>query len=168
MARKRVMAATPTHIDGDERQLVENLYEGLRRFAATVAPWEMEPDDLLQEALVRALHKCPLRELDNPEGYLRRTMVNLAIDDQRRQSSRWKALHRLASPDDDQKTDVYPSDLDVLRRLSPQSRAVLYLAEVEGYPYKEIGRMLGCSETAARMGAMRARRRLRVLLAAEG
>lgn len=162
------MAPPRSYIDGDDRQLVENLYDGLRRFAATVAPWEMDPDDLLQEALVRALQKCSLRELDNPEGYLRRTMVNLAIDDQRRRSSRWRALRRLASPNDSQTNDVYPSDLDILQRLSPQSRVVLYLAEVEGYPYKDIGRMLDCTETAARMGAMRARRRLRVLLATEG
>jgi DNA-directed RNA polymerase specialized sigma24 family protein len=37
---------------------------------------------------------------------------------------------------------------------------VLYLTEVEGYRYAEVGRMLGCTEAAARKRAMRGRRRL--------
>jgi DNA-directed RNA polymerase specialized sigma24 family protein len=56
--------------------------------------------------------------------------------------------------------DAYPSDLADLLRLSPEERAVLYLSEVEGYRFADIGRMLGCSEAAARKRAMRGRRRL--------
>ena len=40
--------------------------------------------------------------------------------------------------------------LDDLEHLSPAERAVLYLSEVDGYRFAEIGRMLGCSEAAAR------------------
>ena len=54
--------------------------------------------------------------------------------------------------------------------LSPRpapERAVLYLTEVEGYRYAEVGEMLGCSEAAARKRAMRGRRRLYAQLAEE-
>ena len=35
--------------------------------------------------------------------------------------------------------------------------AALYLAEIEGYRFQEIGPMLGCSEVSARKSASRAR-----------
>jgi RNA polymerase sigma-70 factor (ECF subfamily) len=63
--------------------------------------------------------------------------------------------------------DAYPSDLADLLRLTPKERAVLYLTEVEGYRYAEVGRMLGCSEAAARKRAGRARRRLYAALVGE-
>lgn len=63
--------------------------------------------------------------------------------------------------------DAYPSDLDILQELSPRARAILYLSAVDGYRYSEIADMLGCNETAARMGGMRARNRLLGLLAKE-
>ncbi len=61
-----------------EAELFKKLYPPLRRFAAVVTPVEVEPDDLLQEAVTRALRRGSLTELDNPGAYLRRAMVNLA------------------------------------------------------------------------------------------
>jgi DNA-directed RNA polymerase specialized sigma24 family protein len=51
--------------------------------------------------------------------------------------------------------------------LTPQDRAVLYLAEVEGYQYAEIGQMLNCTEAAARKRALRARQRLHAVMVGE-
>lgn len=39
----------------DEWRIIDELYPSLRRFAAVTAPVDMEPDDLLQEALVKVL-----------------------------------------------------------------------------------------------------------------
>ena len=44
---------------------------------------------------------------------------------------------------------------------------MLYLSEVDGYRFAEIGRMLGCSEAAARKRAMNGRRRLYAALTKE-
>ena len=55
-----------------------------------------------------------------------------------------------------------------LLRLPPRERAALYLAEVEGYHFDEIARMLDCSEAAARKGASRARKRLKLQLTMGG
>ena len=71
-------AAPPLPPVEDDDQLFARLYPSLRRFAAVVAPREIDPDDLLQEATARALRRGPLGRLDHPEAYLRRTMVNLA------------------------------------------------------------------------------------------
>ncbi|MDJ0923349.1 MAG: sigma-70 family RNA polymerase sigma factor [Acidimicrobiia bacterium] len=150
----------------DESQLFADLYGPLRRFAAVVGPIEVDPDDLLQEAVARVLRKHRLTDLDEPAAYLRRTILNLASNYRRSLGARRRALARLevsVVPEE----DVYPSDLNDLLRLPPRERAVLYLSEVEGYRYAEIGGLLGCSEAAARKRAMRGRRRLYTQLAGE-
>ena len=62
----------------EESQLFAELYGPLRRFAAVVGPIEVDPDDLLQEAVARVLRRRRLTDLDQPGAYLRRTIVNLA------------------------------------------------------------------------------------------
>lgn len=44
---------------------------------------DVEPDDLVQEALVRTLRKGPISDLDNPLAYLRTTIANLASNQRR-------------------------------------------------------------------------------------
>ena len=161
------MARTPYHLGPDDRRRVEEAYLPLRRFAAVVAPWEVDPDDLLQEAFVRTLQARPLTEIEDLRAYLRRAMLNLASNLRREMGSHRAALSRVAGSAPGDEADSYPSDLDGLRRLTPRARAIVFLAEIEGFPYDEIGQMLGCSTAAARMEAMRARRRLRGLLALE-
>ncbi len=143
----------------EESQLFSELYGPLRRFAAVVGPIEVDPDDLLQEAVARVLRRTRLTELDNPGAYLRRTMVNLASNYRRSLAHRRQAVARLEASTS-AVGDVYPSDLNELLRLPPKERAVLYLSEVEGFRYAEVGDLLGCSEAAARKRAMRGRRRL--------
>lgn len=153
----------------EEWRLIEGLYAGLHRFAAVVAPWDVEADDLLHDALVDVLTKRSLGEIDHLAAYLRKTMVNLAAGHSRRRGALRRALARASgSGNDEARAPSYPSDMAELESLPPRERAVLYLAEVEGYRYAEIARMLECSEAAARKGASRARRRLRVGMATEG
>jgi RNA polymerase sigma-70 factor (ECF subfamily) len=143
----------------EESRLFAGLYGPLRRFAAVVAPIEMDPDDLLQEAVARVLRRRRLTELDQPGAYLRRTMVNVASNQRRSLARERRALARLGASSSPE-TDVYPSDVNELLGLSSRERAVLYLSEIEGYRYAEIGELLGCSEAAARKRAMKARRHL--------
>ena len=153
--------------DPGEWEIIDDLYPVLRRFAAVTAPADMEPDDLLQEALVHVLRRRALSDLDHPAAYLRRTMVNLAASHCRHMGARRRALQRAAASADLQADPAYPSDLAELFVLPPKERAALYLAEIEGYRFQEIGPMLGCSEVAARKSASRARARLRLSLATE-
>jgi DNA-directed RNA polymerase specialized sigma24 family protein len=154
--------------ESEEWSIVDGLYPQLRRFAAVSAPFDMDPDDLLQEALVNVLSKRPLSELEHPGAYLRRTILNVAASHSRRGGTRRRAMRRHAASADLTSPATYPSDLADLYRLPPRERATLYLFEVEGYHFDEIARMLGCSEAAAKKGASRARRRLAEALGAEG
>lgn len=150
----------------EEWRIVSDLYPSLRRFAAVAAPFDLEPDDLLQEALVAVLRKRRLTELDQPLAYLRRAIVNVAAQHSRRMVRRRAALRRYAAPASAAVSPGYPSDLAELYRLSPGERSALYLHEVEGYRFSEIASMLGCSEAAAKKAGSRARRRLAAELSA--
>ncbi len=152
----------------DEWQIVDALYPSLRRFAAVAAPSDLEPDDLLQEALVAVLRGRRLSDLEHPGAYLRKTIVAVAARHSRRMGRRRLALTSYRASTSAVTTPDYPSDLTDLSRLSPRERAALYLHEVEGYRFAEIGTMLDCSEAAARKAGSRARSRLAAMLTAEG
>jgi RNA polymerase sigma-70 factor (ECF subfamily) len=135
------------------------LYPSLRRFAATIRPPEVDPDDLVQDALARVLAAGLLAGLDDPGACLRTVMLRLASNHRRSLGRRRRALTRLQVVDSDRAQ--YPSDLDDLLQLPPADRAVLYLTIVERAPYAEAARVLGCSEEAARARGSRALRKLR-------
>lgn len=90
-------------------------------------PVDVEPDDLVQEALVRTLTKRQLAELDNPLAYLRRTIVNLASNQWRSAARRRQAVARLRS--DETVVPSYPTDIEAILDLPPKPRAILYLVE---------------------------------------
>jgi DNA-directed RNA polymerase specialized sigma24 family protein len=69
-----------------ERLLAEHGGD-LMRTAALLAGSRQDGEDLLQAALERLLRRG--RRLDNPGGYLRRTLYNLAADGWRRQGA-WR------------------------------------------------------------------------------
>jgi RNA polymerase sigma-70 factor (ECF subfamily) len=143
---------------------LEATYDAVRRFAAVVGPPDVEPDDLVQEAFVRALHRG-LGGIDDLTAYLRRTVLNLSSTSRRSWVRRQAALARLGPAAASEEMHV-PMVSDLFR-LPPELRAALWLAEVEGWSYAEVGRILDCSEDAARTRASRARRRLRLELIQE-
>ena len=152
----------------DDDAVFAAIYPGLRRWAAVCGPVEVDPDDLVQEAVARTLRSHALSELDDPGAYLRRAIVNLAAN-QRRGMARWRgAVSRLArSADVEATTPSYASDLADLLRLAPDARAVLWLVEVEDHTYASAAAVLGITEEAARTRAARARQQLRLHLLKE-
>lgn len=156
----------PEKLDEREQSLIAEIYPSLRRFASAVRPPGEDANDLVQEALLRAIRsKGSLVDLDNPSAYLRRTIVNLAKDLHRSETRRRNAWSKLGG----ESTEVphYSWELEELRSVSPKARAALYLRIIEGWPYDEIATMLGCSQTSARVAASRGRRQLEAALAEE-
>lgn len=138
------------------------LYPSLRRFAAVVADSDVDPDDLVQDALAATLRRYDLSELHAPMAYLRQAILNGSSNHRRRQS-RWRAAKAKLGADEAQ-PDVYPSDIDVLDVLNPIDRAVVYMADIEGSPHALIATELGLTPGAVRKRLMRSRSRLRNIL----
>ncbi len=150
-----------------DAQLVHEMYPGLRRFAAAVAPWDIEPDDVLHAALVNILRNGRLHTIANPGAYVRRAIVNHVKSEIRRSQTRRATLRQLRVTAATSMEHSYPSDVAELMRLRPVERAVLYLHDIEGMGFDEVGEMIGVSAGSARMTASRARRRLRNALVEE-
>ncbi len=156
--------SSSTNSDGIDRstdELIRRIYPSLRRFAAIAGSWSSEPDDLVQEALLRTLRSRRLVDLEFPEAYVRRAIVNIASNERRSDIRQDRRLQRVSGGASVNAEDTYPSDLADLYDLPAQSRAVLYLAEVENASHAEIAAMLGITEAHSRTVASRARQVLR-------
>lgn len=143
---------------GDAR-LITELYPALRRFAAVVAPWDDDPDDVLHAALISVLRSRSLADLDDAGAYLRRAIVNTVKSNHRRSMIGRRVLGRLAGSE--AVTEQYPSDVAELQALSPLERAVIYLHDIEGLSFDEVAELVRIRPGNARVVASRARRRLR-------
>ncbi|MBT8208336.1 MAG: hypothetical protein KJO18_08695 [Acidimicrobiia bacterium] len=148
-----------------ERQLTTELYPKLRAFAEVTCSEDIEPDDVVQQALERTLVRHNLLELDNALAYLRRSIIHLASNERRRLARRRKAIERLSV--DDGHVPSYPSHVEAILDLPGTQRAVLYLVYVELMPYAEAAHHLGMSAVAARKAASRAKHSARLTLQVE-
>jgi RNA polymerase sigma-70 factor (ECF subfamily) len=153
-------------IERDDRDLIKELYPSMRRIAAVAGAADIDPDDLVQEALLRTLSRQNLADLDNPLAYLRRTIVNLASNQRRSLARHRKAVARLSR--EDAWLPTYPAEIQAILDLPPKHRAILYLIEVEDVPYAEAAKQLGMTTVAARQMAARARKLARLNLEVAG
>jgi RNA polymerase sigma factor (sigma-70 family) len=152
--------------DGRNDGWFDALYPHLHRVACVAAPADVDPDDLVQDALVNYLQLDAPDTVRSPRAFLTTTIVNLASNERRAWSRRRSAVARLGPRN--HAIDEFPSDLADLFTLPARERAVLYLHHIDGIPYADVAELLGCTAAAARKAAERARSRLHTTLAEEG
>ena len=139
-----------------------------------LAPWVRERDDLIQEALVRAItHLGSLRDPARFGAYLNEITRNLVFDLGRRDRG-IKALP------DEVPGDVHDPAEDAMRseargrvqralaELEDADRQVVLLRHWAGASYEEIARVLGMTVSAVQSRLFRARRELRERIGAAG
>jgi len=142
--------------------------EPLRRTATLLAGSPDEGEDLLQAALERAFRRWRSISGD-PEGYLRRTMYNLAADGWRRRQA-WRARvpllgHPASTPDETDAVADRDRLIRLLRDLPPRQRTAIVLRYWEDLPDEEAARAMGCTPSTVRSAASRGLARLRELTA---
>ena len=121
-------------------------------------------EDLLQAALERLLRNW--RRVEDPEGYLRRTLYHLAVDRwrvRRRRPEVLAAVEPPPVPDHSEAHDLRDALLRALAALPPRQRAVLVLRYWEGLSEAEAAGTLGCSVGTVKSSASRGLARLREL-----
>lgn len=148
-------------------RLVADRGDQLLRTAVLLAGGREAGEDLLQEGLMRLLRHWPQIDGD-PEGYLRRTLHNLAVDGWRRERSRRERLRELTSgtsgePDDTATVDLRDALLRLLAQLTPRQRSLIVLRYWEQLSEAETAAILGCSVGAVKSGTSRTLARLREL-----
>jgi RNA polymerase sigma-70 factor, ECF subfamily len=129
-----------------------------------------EADDLLQESYVRFLTARSVPEGDEDRRrYLFAIGTNLLRDHFRRhRPAEELAEERPAAGNPGRDSRLRLEVGQVLDRLKPKERALLWLAHVEGFDHKEIARIFGGSPAGVRVLLFRARRRLAKLLEERG
>lgn len=121
-------------------------------------------EDLLQTALTRAYLRWDRIVDEDPEGYVRRTMVNAHIDWWRRRPWREQptdVVPDVAVPAATGDVDARQGLLAALATLSRRQRAVVVLRYFEDLSEAETARTLGCSPGTVKSAASRAMTTLR-------
>jgi RNA polymerase sigma-70 factor (sigma-E family) len=128
-----------------------------------------EPDaahDLVQSALERTFAAwARVRNTDDPEGYVRTTMVHLYANQKRRRAWRERATAELPDTalgsDSTASLDLRHSMWEALRRLPPRQRAVMVLRFYEDRSEVEVAGLLGCSVGTVKSQSAKAMVKLR-------
>lgn len=125
-----------------------------------------EAEDLTQEAYARLLPRWQdISAYEQPEAWVRRVAVNLALNVRRRLGRQAKHLMRLSQPETT--SDSFTGWIgmrDVLRSLPRHYRAVLVLHYVVGLSLDEVADELSIPVNTARSRLRRGRTALRTLL----
>jgi RNA polymerase sigma-70 factor (sigma-E family) len=140
----------------------------LLRTAVLLTGGKEAGEDLLQAALERLLRRW--RTIDGDlEGYLRRTIYNLAADGWRR-TGRWRARLALLrgagdriAPDRSVQVEQRDELVRLLLRLPPGQRAAIVLRYWEDLSEAQAAEVLGCSASTVRSATSRGLHRLREL-----
>jgi RNA polymerase sigma-70 factor (sigma-E family) len=124
-------------------------------------------EDLVQAALERLMRHWNGVHGDK-EGYLRRTLYHLAVDQWRRRRRRPEVLtdvERSSQSDDTEAVHLRHALVQALSTLPPRQRAVLVLRYWEQLSEAEAADVLGCSVGTVKSTASRALSRLREVTA---
>lgn len=140
----------------------------LLRFAHLLTGNPTAAEDLVQDALTRtALSWSRIRRQDNPEGYVRRTMVNLRANHWRGRPWRESPTAEVPEVADPRSAEAAYDDRDrmwrALATLPPRQRAVLVLRYYSELSEAEIAETLGCSRGTVKSQAAKALEKLRLL-----
>lgn len=126
--------------------------DGLRRVAYLMTGVREAAEEIVHDAFVRLHGRWAT--LDEPAAYLRRTVVNLCVDWQRRSATERRGsprlLERPAAPPEIDET------WDLLASLPQDQRVALVLRYYEDLPTDEIARLMGCSSVTVRTRIHRA------------
>jgi len=152
-----------------DRVLAE-LRPKLHRYCARMTGSVIDGEDVVQEALVKAIEALPRTgSIENPEGWLFRIAHNAALDYLRRRA-RQDAAHAhedmdmIADPADPVRDhQIAAASLRTFMRLPAAQRSVVILTDVLGHSAQEVGEVMGSSVAAVKSALQRGRMRLREL-----
>lgn len=133
-----------------------------------------EAEDIMQEGFVKIFQKIEsFRNQGSLEGWMKRIMINTALDNFRKNKN-FRYSIDIDTIEYTSETNIHvleaigAKDLMKLIKAMPKGfRTVFNLYAIEGYAHKEIGEMLGISESTSKSQYSRARVHLQKILQTE-
>ncbi len=142
----------------------------LHRYCARMTGSVIDGEDVVQEALVKAIEAFPAAgSIANPEGWLFRVAHNAALDFLRRRARRDarssdKDIDMIVDPVDTvDDRQIAATSLRTFMRIPAAQRSSVILMDVLGYSLEEIGGVMDASIPAVKAALHRGRARLREL-----
>lgn len=137
----------------------------LHRYCARMTGSAVSGEDVLQDALVKALHaRAEGTEVDNLEGWLFRIAHNASLDFLREKSrNTFVALTDDIEAAPIPEADIVAVSFQTFLRLPELQRCAVILKDVLGHSVDEIASIAGCSPAAAKSALQRGRVALRQL-----
>lgn len=141
------------------RERIANWYDqyktGIYRFALTILKNESKAEDVLQELFLRLLSGRYTPEPGKEQAYLYRAARNLCYDELRRQKRNEKEMDTQYAA-----TERY-TYIELIAPLNHKEREIVTLKIVGGLTHREIGKVMGMTEQAAKKRYQRAIEKLR-------
>lgn len=141
------------HDNGDDAlaEFVRDRGAALLKHATLLVGSRRGAEDLVQDALVKVFagRRGRIRDLDNLEAYVRRTVLTIFLDSYRKHRRWVKVRHLFAEPDPGSLDDGVLTAVDVtaaLRTLSPRERACVVLRFYEDLTVPQIADELGLAQ----------------------
>ncbi len=177
----RKMASSPEHpLDAGPAAAVEGAGPDVRAWMAQYGPGlrryflkrvaVAEADDLVQDVFLALQARRPASDIDNVEGYLFRTAVNVLARRRRRAARQW-SLQQPLDEAQDPRDDLSPERIlmgkeavgrmiAVLNELPPRTAEAFFLSRFEHMTYDAVARRMGISVKAVEDLMRRALQRL--------
>jgi RNA polymerase sigma factor (sigma-70 family) len=157
---ERCLACDPRAQEFLYKRFSRKMYGVCLRFARNT----LEADDILQEGFIKVFSFLKdFRQDGSLEGWVRRTIVNTAINYYHSKEQEWKETsiekaETLQSLNEDALAKISATDLlDLIQTLPEGYRMVFNLYVIEGYNHQEIAEMLHISENTSKSQLSRAR-----------
>ena len=141
---------------------------------------EDEAQDMVQNGFIKVFDKLEVYNFTGSfEGWVRRIMVNTAIDFIRKHKNNTYSLENESSIVDETEDGIVLDEelgelnfkaekaIEAISRLSAGYKMVFNLYVMEGYTHKEIANFIGISEGTSKSNLAKAKQKLRALLSAE-
>jgi RNA polymerase sigma factor (sigma-70 family) len=142
------------------KRFSRRMYGVCLRFARNT----LEADDILQEGFIKVYSFLKdFRQDGSLEGWVRRTIINTAINYYHSKENEWKETSidkadTFHSDTEDALSKISASDLTgIIQELPEGYRMVFNLYVIEGYNHQEIAEMLNISENTSKSQLSRAR-----------
>jgi len=154
-----------------QKLLYKKYHRGLLGICLRYGTSKAEAEDVLQMAMLKIYKSIDdYSGKGSFEGWMKRIVVNVAIDNFRKNSKHYyheniddayqSVLHSGEIPDNLEVKDI----LKTVQQLAPGYRMVFNLYAIEGYSHKEIAESLGISESTSKTQLKKARLKLQQML----
>ncbi len=160
--------------DRDAQQLLYQEYYG--KMMGVCLRYSNNKDDaldILHEGFIKVYKNISKYQPGTSlSAWMRRIMVNTAIDfyrkNVRRRTEDLETAYSISTDAPDAISQVTEKEiLAAVQTLSPAYRSVFNLYVIEGYSHKEIANQLGITESTSRSNLVKARHKLKAILAAK-